>query len=272
MRKALITFGMTSACLGFFLTGVAFAQYGSSIDENPVLIPPEESTIYRPSELISDVIGDSVATFGGEKLGAIQELVINPEAERIAYALVSLGDFWEFTGKKVLVIPWEAIQVSFDRRTLVLGVDAPTLRAAPGFPADRWPDMSTAQWAGHVDRYWEKKLGRSFQATPQPGVTLYTTSTVMGMQVENPARRKLGAVEELVMNPDSGIISYVVVSIEEVEKESHTFFFALPWNAVKFQANTHTMVVDVDKSTLQEIFPASLREVSHDRVCGNALS
>jgi sporulation protein YlmC with PRC-barrel domain len=269
MIKTLISFGITSVCFSFFLTGVAVAQYGSSLDENPPLIPPEESTIYRPSELISDVIGDSVAAFGGKKLGSIQELVINPASARIAYALVSLGDFGEFTDKKVLVIPWEAVQVSVDRRALVLGVDEHTLRDAPGFSADRWPDMSNAQWAGHVDRYWGKKLGRSFQATPS-GATLYTTSMMIGMKVENLVRRKLGAVEELVINPDSGIISYVVVSIEGVE--NHTFFLALPWNAVKFQVDTHTVVVDVDKSTLQEIFPESLLTVSQESVCSNALS
>lgn len=263
MTKTLISLSITTVCFSFFLTGVAVAQYGDSLDENLGLTPPEESTIYRPSELISDVIGDSVATSGGKNLGSIQELVINPAAERIAYALVSLGDFGELTDKKILVIPWEAIQVSADRRTLVLGVDEPTLREAPSFPVDRWPDMSNPQWAGHVDRYWGKKLGRSFQATP-PGVTLYTTSMMIGMKVENLVRRKLGAVEELVINPDSGIISYVVVSIEGVEKENHTFFLALPWNAVKFQVDTHTVVVDVDKSTLQEIFPESLLTVSQD--------
>jgi sporulation protein YlmC with PRC-barrel domain len=265
MTKTLITLSMTGACLGFFLTGLVFAQCEGSIEEDPLLIPPEESTIYRPSELISDVIGDSVATSGGKNLGSIQELVINPAAARVAYALVSLGGFWELIDKKILVIPWEAIQVSADRRTLVLGVDEPTLRDAPSFPADRWPDMSNPQWAGHIDRYWEEKLGRSFQATP-PRATLYTTSIMIGMKVENLVRRKLGAVEELVINPDSGIISYVVVSIEieEVEKENHTFFLALPWNAVKFQVDTHTVVVDVDKSTLQEIFPESLLAVSQD--------
>lgn len=101
----------------------------------------------------STIIGDAVENSSGEHLGKIEELMIDVEQGRIAYAVLSFGGFMGL-GDKLFAIPWNALRVNTQEHKFVLEADKNTLEAAPGFDKDNWPDMADPSWGSDIHRYY----------------------------------------------------------------------------------------------------------------------
>lgn len=101
----------------------------------------------------STIIGDAVENSSGEHLGKIEELMIDVEQGRIAYAVLSFGGFMGL-GDKLFAIPWNALRINTQEHKFVLEADKNTLEAAPGFDKDNWPDMADPSWGSDIHRYY----------------------------------------------------------------------------------------------------------------------
>lgn len=106
------------------------------------------------------LIGDGVRNLAGEDLGKIEELMIDLETGRIAYAVLSFGGFLGM-GNKLFAVPWQALVLNAEEHRFILNVEKEILKNAPGFDKDNWPDMSDRSWGTtlHVyygySPYWE---------------------------------------------------------------------------------------------------------------------
>ena len=114
--------------------------------------PGGKASLFRASELI----GYSVKNAQGEELGAIEELVINPQDGRITYAVLSVGGFLGM-GDKLFAIPWEALTPMPEGQTFNLDVNKKKLAEAPGFDKNNWPDMANREWGTSVHKYYDQK-------------------------------------------------------------------------------------------------------------------
>lgn len=117
----------------------------------------------RPKVLsASTLIGDGVVNADGEDLGKIEELMIDIQSGRVAYAVLSFGGFLGL-GDKLFAIPWGALAVDTNRKVFVLNVDRTLLQQAPGFDKNHWPEMGDSDWlTGIFDYYgytpyWERE-------------------------------------------------------------------------------------------------------------------
>src|SRR5688500_15819593 len=77
------------------------------------------------------VLGDVVVNRAGENLGKIEELMLDLEKGRVAYAILSLGGFLGM-GEKLFAIPFEALKLDATREHFTLDVDKNKLKNAPG--------------------------------------------------------------------------------------------------------------------------------------------
>ena len=84
------------------------------------------------------VIGDSVVNRAGENLGKIEELMLDLEKGRVAYAVLSFGGFMGM-GEKLFAVPFEALKLDASREHFTLDVDKDKLKNAPGFDKDQPP-------------------------------------------------------------------------------------------------------------------------------------
>ena len=84
--------------------------------------------------------GDKVINMAGEHLGKIEDLMIDLENGRVAYAVLSFGGFLGM-GNKLFAIPWRAIELKLYEHTLIitLNVDKEVLKKAEGFDKDKLP-------------------------------------------------------------------------------------------------------------------------------------
>jgi sporulation protein YlmC with PRC-barrel domain len=104
----------------------------------------------------SSLKGDKVVNHQGENLGEIQELMIDLDRGRIAYAVLSFGGFLGM-GDKLFAIPWQAFTVDTAQKRLVLNAKKELLEKATGFDKDKWPNMADLAWGATLYGYYGYK-------------------------------------------------------------------------------------------------------------------
>ena len=119
-----------------------------------------QKTMYPCVLRTKDINGDSVKNTAGENLGKIEELVIDVNSGRVAYAVLSFGGILKM-GNKLFAIPWEALQMDAQNKQFILNVDKGRLENATGFDKDKWPDMADTRFGQTIYQhygykpYWE---------------------------------------------------------------------------------------------------------------------
>lgn len=108
---------------------------------------------YRRTLSASSLIGDEVVNPRGEKIGKIEEIMLDVNDGRVAYAVLSFGGFLGI-GDKLFALPWRAVTIDEDRKVAVVNVDKSRLENAPGFDKKEWPDFSSAAYRERVDQYY----------------------------------------------------------------------------------------------------------------------
>jgi len=104
----------------------------------------------------STLIGDTVVNRKGEKLGKIEDLMIEPEQGRVSYAVLSFGGFLG-VGDKLFAVPMQAMKLLPEDRKVVLDVDKERLKNAPGFDKNHWPDATDRAFGSAVYSYYETR-------------------------------------------------------------------------------------------------------------------
>src|SRR5512140_511134 len=89
----------------------------------------------------STLVGDKVKNPKGEDLGKIEELMIDLQSGRVAYAVISFGSGFMHSGK-LFAIPWGSLAVDQAEKQIILNVTREMLETAEGFDKDNWPDMA----------------------------------------------------------------------------------------------------------------------------------
>ena len=119
-----------------------------------------EKTRYPKVLSSSTISSDRVKNAAGEDLGKIEDLMIDVNTGRIAYAVLSFGGFLK-VGNKLFAIPWQALRLDAANKQFILDVDKSVLERAPGFDKDNWPDMADPKFGTNLYRhygykpYWE---------------------------------------------------------------------------------------------------------------------
>lgn len=115
----------------------------------PAVLTSTKSKVVSASTLA----GYRVRNRRNEDLGAIEELMIDPESGCIAYAVLCFGGFLG-VGDKLYAVPWERLQLNADDRVLIFDWDSEDLDGAPAFEQNDWPDFGDAGWEREIHNYY----------------------------------------------------------------------------------------------------------------------
>ncbi len=99
----------------------------------------------------SALVGLPVQNLQDEKLGKVDNVLVDLPSGRIVAVIVSSGGFLGL-GDELSAVPPTALQWTADRSILRLDASKEMLSAAPHFKADQWPDFSDATYADGVYR------------------------------------------------------------------------------------------------------------------------
>lgn len=123
----------------------------------------------------SKIIGMDVRNQSDEKLGTIQELVIDFQSQRVGYAVLEKADEQGDTGK-YLAVPLNVLTPSSNQRNLTLNADKSKISSAQGFAKNQYPAMPLS---GQQLSFW-RSISEAAGASPgqqqsQPGQQQPTT-------------------------------------------------------------------------------------------------
>ena len=112
------------------------------------------TTEARPAVLSArTLIGDRVVNPAGENLGKIQELMVDLDSSRIAYAVLGFGGFLGLR-QKLIAIPFQALRLDADRNGFILDIDKEKLERAPAFDKRSSPGTAVRTWGSQIHGYY----------------------------------------------------------------------------------------------------------------------
>src|ERR1700722_15680066 len=107
------------------------------------------------SDVISSdkVEGTAVYNTGGDKLGSIDDLMLDKVSGQVRYAVLEFGGFLG-VGTDRYPIPWKVLKYSTDKGGYVVPLDKSRLDQAPKYRDDSAPIYDT-EYGNRIDRYYD---------------------------------------------------------------------------------------------------------------------
>jgi len=160
-------------------------------NQSVAMMGQEKELSFDQPQRLSEIIGSDVVNHQGEKLGSVDDFVVNEQGQ-LEYLIISRGGVMGI-GASLIAIPLDSVspQVTEDKE-LRINVDKTTLDQAPTFAAGDYPDFADRQWQQESRGYFQN------DAT-SPGVKERETSP--GLQQEQTPR---GGAQDGAMTPKEG--------------------------------------------------------------------
>lgn len=115
---------------------------------------PGDGTRAPVTVLSADSItGDEVCNLKNEKLGKVQNIMLDLTEGKIRYAVLSSGGFLGL-GDRLYAVPWKALKLDKENQRFLLDVDLERLKNAPGFDKEKWPNMADPTWNASIESYY----------------------------------------------------------------------------------------------------------------------
>jgi len=111
----------------------------------------------------TSIIGDKVVNPKGEHLGIIKDIMIDLTEGKIEYVVVEFGGFLGI-GEKYFALPFPLLKVDPKKQVFILNQDRETLKKAPGFDKDHWPETNSHLFES--SDYWGGFMGPNTGAVP----------------------------------------------------------------------------------------------------------
>lgn len=145
------------AVLGFLLSMSFPMQAADTLNGKHV----SAAKTFRASQLM----GLNVNNSAGEKLGTVEDIVINLEDGKVAYVALSFGGVLGI-GDKLFAVPYRQMKFMHgkDEMHFVLDVSKDKLKTAPGFDKNHWPDFADPHWIQQIDQFYGDETTRSARA------------------------------------------------------------------------------------------------------------
>lgn len=105
------------------------------------------------------VIGADIRTPDDEELGEIEDVVLDPARQTIAYVLASRGGFLGL-GEELVAVRWSDLRATTDHEIYVLDVSPDEFAAAPKVERRTFDKTSGDSWRATFDQYWAGVVGK----------------------------------------------------------------------------------------------------------------
>lgn len=112
----------------------------------------------------SSIIGDKVFNLEEKHLGDIKDIMIDLGSGKIEYIIIELGGFLGM-GEKYFAIPYSFLKVDPKNESFILDQEPDTLKNAPGFDADHWPETNNHAFE-NSNAYWGGFMGGNTGSVP----------------------------------------------------------------------------------------------------------
>jgi len=150
MKKPSVLLGMLAVLSLMLASGVLAQQPAAPEQGTPASQssqnPPSASN-RKPDALTAvqgillsteTLLGSDVKNSQAQDVGNLKQLMVDPHTGRVMYAVVAMGGFLGM-GEKTVIVPWNALEVARDGKSLVLNVSPQMLQQAPVYEKGKEP-------------------------------------------------------------------------------------------------------------------------------------
>ena len=118
----------------------------------------------------SKLMGASVNNLQGEKIGVVNNLIVDMSAGRIMAVIISAGGYMGMTGE-LSAVPATAFKFNTEHNALQLNVSKEMLVNSPHFKSNEWPDFNQSGYAGGFYQAYNVEPYFNTNSTAQPDNT-----------------------------------------------------------------------------------------------------
>lgn len=238
----------------------------------------EQSGSQLKIERAGDLLEFDVYNMQGQKLGAIEDIVLDAHSAEVAYIVLEHDDP---VFDKHFAVPLGLVKLgrADNERVAVIDVPAAALRQAPTFDENEiqsWPERANPFFA----RFMQPRERAEFEGRgipPQPAersripiadedretwdidrwfsfhdpMESRRLTQIIGMDVQNLRDDDLGEIEDVAVDMRTGRVAYAIISYGgalEVGQE----MAAVPWTAMKPRLDDDEFVLNTDRGDLTE--------------------
>ena len=201
-------------------------------------------------ERANKLIGKTVFSSDNQKVGKIENLVVDLESGRVLYAVIGTGPLG-IGGHDYAVTPGIFTETRGD--TVHLSVDKAKFNGAPEFTRDidKPEQINQAGFVNQVHQYFGQSAWWKGNAPADTGTfhNVHKAKDVIGMKVKNVANEELGKVDNLMIDLPTGRVVFVILTPDSSLNLGNNFY-ALPPNAFTLSSDQKNLVSDLNRDKL----------------------
>ena len=149
-------------------TGTTNGQSQGAATEIPAATqaPANGDTTTTPAPAVATTVSD-LGT--GNSMGTMDltadDVIVDPNTGKVQYVVVS-GAFTD--GQRTVALPLKYLQWDATNQKFSLGVNTLALVQAPAFEDGQYPDFSTKDWSGQIEKFWNNLKPDMLSGTQAP--------------------------------------------------------------------------------------------------------
>ncbi len=176
-------------------------------------------TAIRPPSPIGKFIGGTVEDYGSNKLGVVEDLLVDLENGRIVEVVVDKSGFWGRSKPRVAAPP-ECFQAAADAGTFYSRAEKDKLFGAPVVDLSKWDEVAAQSRVEDVYRYFgltpyflvqERLPHGANDVITHPLGLLRRAGRLFGVQLVNLSGDHLGNVQDLIADLPRGRLVEVII-------------------------------------------------------------
>jgi sporulation protein YlmC with PRC-barrel domain len=199
-------------------------------------------------EKANEVIGKEVQNKQGDKIGKINDAILDLESGRILYTLISAGGFLGI-GDTFTAVPPGLFALTPEQGAYVINAEKQTLANAPRFTREQEERLGNASFVQQIYRHYNQPAWWGGQEQGRFG-NVHRASELAGKNVKNVSDQPVGKVETVLMDLPNGRVVYLLLDPAGVV-EGDSKLRAIPPNAFTSSADGRMLVLDADKGKLE---------------------
>ncbi len=232
--------------------------------------PSARNTAASPTtHKANDMIGSSVQTKSGDKLGSVRDFAFALPSGDLAYIIVASGGILGLGAEYHAVPPRAFSHETQNPKVLTLDTTKEKWDAAPRFKKDQLPNLNAHReqldkyFAGSNDAKAEVKIGeakaevkvktpdiRAGGSDDMKGTALHLATDVIGKPVVAKNNDDVGKVSDLLVDMRSPSIAFAIISTGTLLKPADTRY-AIATKNLSLASEKSKVVLNADRATLE---------------------
>jgi len=241
---------LRAAVVALSLASFAIPSYAAE-QENAISVHGRSDKTLGQVERANKLIGKTVYSSDNQKVGKIENVVLDLESGRVLYAVVSTGTFG-IGGHDYAVAPGVFTDVRSD--SAHMNIDKQKFTSAPEFTKamDKPDQWGQASFVNQVYQYFGQTAwwqGGNVAADTGTFHNVHKAKDLMGMKIKNTSNEDLGKVENVMVDLTAGRVVFVILNPDSSLNLGDNYL-ALPPNALTLSSDHNNLVSDLNRDKL----------------------